>query len=55
MSEPSASERPWTGTLEKSVESILASARPLPPDDEMVIDALTEEEERRFFDAIRHR
>lgn len=55
MSEPSPSHGPWIGSLEKSVESILASARPLPPDDEMVIDSLTEDEEHKFFDAIRHR
>jgi hypothetical protein len=54
MTEP-ATHRPSHGnTLEKSVEDLLAAARPLPPADEMVIKELTEDEERRFFEAIRN-
>lgn len=56
MTEP-AEHRPLFGaygaTLEKSVVEILASAQPLPSGDEMVIEDLTEEEERLFFEAIR--
>lgn len=37
---------------EQSVEEILAAARPLPSGDEMVIEDLTEEEERRFYEAL---
>ena len=54
MTEP-ATHRPSHGsTLEKSVDDILAAARPLPRTDEMVIEDLTEDEERRFFEAIRN-
>jgi hypothetical protein len=31
---------------------VLAAARPLPPDDEVVIEDLSEDEERIFLDAI---
>jgi hypothetical protein len=34
------------------VEEILAAARPLPPLDEMIIEDLTEEEARAFYEAI---
>lgn len=53
MNEPSAERRHPGPTLEKSVASILAAARPLPLGDEMIIDDLTEDEERRFFEAMR--
>jgi hypothetical protein len=39
-------------SLEKSVEEILAAARPLPSVDEMTIEDLTEKEERAFYEAI---
>lgn len=39
-------------SLEKSVEEILAAAHPLPPLDEMIIEDLTDEEERAFYEAI---
>ena len=50
-----SSTEPWAhgAALEKSVAAILASARPLPDGDEMVIDELTDDEELRFADAIR--
>lgn len=52
MTEPSA-HRPTHGhSLEESVEDILANAQPLPFGDEMIIDDLTEEEQRVFLDAI---
>ncbi len=55
MGEPSTQhERPCIA-LEKSVDSILASARLLPPAEDTVIDGLTQDEERAFFDALRHR
>ena len=53
MNEPSTERRHRGATLEKSVEAILAAARPLPVGDEMIIDNLTEDEERKFFEAIR--
>lgn len=54
MTEPAAHETPYGVVIEESVEDILASARPLPSGDEMVIEDLTEDEERRFFEAIRN-
>ena len=52
MTEP-AGHRPAFGeSLERSVEELLAAARPLPFGDEMVIEGLTEEEERVFLDAV---
>lgn len=39
-------------SLERSKEEVLAAAKPLPPDDEAVIEDLTEEEDRIFLDAI---
>ncbi len=52
MTEPAA-HRPTEGeSLEESVADILAAARPLPPLDEMVIDDLTEEEDRVFLETI---
>ncbi len=53
MNEPSTERRHHGPTLEKSVASILAAARPLPAGDEMIIDGLTEDEERKFFEAMR--
>lgn len=37
---------------EKSIEETLAAARSLPSGDEMIIDDLTDEEQRRFYEAI---
>lgn len=39
-------------TLEKSVEDILADAQPLPFGDEMIIEELSEDEQRVFLAAI---
>ena len=52
MSEPTAHPRPYGHSLEESVEDILAAAKPLPFGDEMIIDDLTDEQQRVFFDAI---
>jgi len=52
--ESAAEQRPGEPSLEKSVEDTLAAARPLPSGDEMVIDDLTDEEARLFFEAIRN-
>lgn len=52
MNEPSTQRRRHGASLEKSVTSTLAAARPLPAGDEMIIDDLTEDEERTFFEAI---
>jgi hypothetical protein len=38
--------------LERSPEEVLASLRPLPPADEMLIEDLTEEEDRLFMAAV---
>jgi hypothetical protein len=53
MTEPVARQRSYDDSLEESVEDILAAARPLPSGDAMVIEDLTEEEERLFFEALR--
>lgn len=37
---------------ERSKEEVLRAARPLPPDDEVLIEDLTEDEDRVFLDAI---
>lgn len=39
-------------TLERGREEVLHAARPLPPDEEVLIDDLTEEEDRLFVEAI---
>lgn len=53
MSESTSEPRHSGFTFEKPVKAVLASARPLPNGDEMVIDDLTDDEERQFFEAIR--
>lgn len=54
MSEPDARHSTSYGpTLERSADEILQAARPLPWDDEMIIEDLTEEEEALFVNAIR--
>jgi hypothetical protein len=53
VSEPGAKEPARRGaTLERSREEVLGAARPLPPADEMVIEDLTDDEERLFIEAI---
>lgn len=53
MSEPQAHAVGSRGApLERTREEILAAAKPLPPLEEMVIEDLTDEEDRRFLDAI---
>jgi hypothetical protein len=52
MSEPTDRLRPYGHSLEQSVEDILTAARPLSLGDEMIIDDLTDEEQRVFLDAI---
>ena len=39
-------------TLERSREDVLGAARPLPPDEDVVIRELSEEEDRLFLGAI---
>ena len=43
---------PRGGSLERNREEVLAAARPLPPHEDMVIEDLTDEEERVFVEAI---
>ena len=53
MSEPGALKpAPRGASLERSREEVLAVARPLPPHEDMVIDDLTDEEERIFVESI---
>lgn len=53
MSEPETHEPAFKGaSLERSREEVLAAARPLPPDEEALIEGLTDEEERIFVEAI---
>lgn len=54
MSEPTTHRPPQPGaTLERTRQEVLDRARcPLPPDEQSVIDQLTDDEARRFLDAI---
>jgi hypothetical protein len=52
MAEPAKGPTTHEDQREESVEEILAAARPLPPLDEMIIDDLTEDEARKFYEAI---
>ena len=52
MPEPTTHPQPYGHSLEESVEDILATAKPLPFGEEMIIEDLTEHEERLFIDAI---
>lgn len=53
MSEPEPRNPASKGaSLERSREEVLAVARPLPPHEEMLIEDLTDEEERIFVEAI---
>ena len=51
---PVGGHGPRGETQERSRESILASARPLPPSEDALTEELTEDEDRRFLDAILH-
>lgn len=53
MSEPQADERRSRGTtLERSREEVLAAGKPLPADEEAVIEDLSDDESRIFLAAI---
>jgi hypothetical protein len=52
MAEPAKKRATYEEHREESVEDILAAARPLPPLEEMMIEDLTEEEARAFYEAI---
>jgi hypothetical protein len=53
MSEPEAHKLVPRGvTQERDKDDVLAAARPLPPDDEVLIDDLTEDEDRLFLAAV---
>ena len=53
MSEPELRNPASRGaSLERSREDVLRAERPLPPDDEALIEDLTEDEDRIFLDAI---
>jgi hypothetical protein len=53
VSEPTIHRQPRPGaTLERTRQEVLDGARPLPPDEQSVIDQLTDDEARRFLDAI---
>lgn len=43
---------PYGETLERSREEVLSAARPLPLDGEMVIEELSDDEDRLFLAAI---
>jgi hypothetical protein len=50
--DPAGSVPVWDNPRALSREEVLRRARPLPPVEETVIDDLTEEEERVFWEAI---
>jgi hypothetical protein len=53
MSEPESWKPAFTGaSLERSREDVLKAARPSPPGEEVLIEDLTEDEDRVFLDAI---
>jgi len=53
MSEPEAHVPPSRGaTLERSRQEVLEAARPLPADEDVVIEDLSDEEDRLFLAAI---
>jgi hypothetical protein len=54
MSEPEARRPDSRGSSrEQTKDDVLAAARPLPPDEDAVIDDLTEDEDRLFIAAVR--
>jgi hypothetical protein len=53
MSEPETHRQNSRGpSQERSRDDVLAAARPLPPDDDVLIDDLTEDEDRLFTAAV---
>lgn len=53
MSEPEARKLASQGvTRERDKDDVLAVARPLPPDEDVLIDGLTEDEDRLFLAAV---
>ena len=53
MTEPEARRPESRGaSRERSRKDVLAAARPLPPDDEVLMDDLTEDEDRLFIAAV---
>jgi hypothetical protein len=53
MSEPEAHKPVSQGvTRERAKDDVLAAARPLPPDEDALIDDLTEDEDRLFLAAV---
>jgi hypothetical protein len=43
---------PRSATFERTRDEVLREARPLPPDDDVLIGDLTEDEDRLFLEAI---
>ena len=52
MPEPEIPQQPETGSLERSRHEVLTAAHPLPPDEDAMIDDLTDEEDQLFLTAI---
>jgi hypothetical protein len=53
MSEPEAHKPVFpAATRERDRDDVLAAARPLPPDEDVLIDDLTEDEDRLFLTAV---
>lgn len=53
MPEPEVpKQRSEAGTWEGSSREVLAAARPLPPDEDAMIEELSEDEDRIFLDSI---
>jgi hypothetical protein len=53
MSEPEVHKLASQGvTRERGKDDVLAAARPLPPDEDVLIDGLTEDEDRLFLAAV---
>jgi len=52
MSQPEPRPPTKGASLERSKEEVLAAARPLPPIEEMVIEDLTDDEDRIFLETI---
>lgn len=52
MSESHSEHQDVGESLERDRDEVLRVMRPLPPEDEMLIDDLSEDEDRRFMAAI---
>lgn len=52
MSEPEASQAPEASSWQRSRSEVLTAARPLPPDEDALIEGLTDDEDRLFLTAI---